>query len=269
MDRVAQGRLSFERAGALTASRDAYAQSPLRFFTPHSRGPGALAFTSMLGGGLLDGDRLRLHISLGRGARACVCTQGPTRVFRSPHGCASELFASVDAEAALILAPDPVACFAGARFEQRTEVDLAADASLSLWEVLSAGRDGWGFARCRSALSVRRAGRTLLDEAWLLDPAHGPLPQRLGRFQALGTLILSGPLFSSVGDSVKARIEEKPAARGARLLESASALDGDGLLVRLAGASVEEVLLALRAHLAAIPSLLGNDPWRRDASFAA
>jgi urease accessory protein len=269
MGRFAQGRLSFERAGALTANRSAYAESPLRLFTQRSRGPCAWAYTSMLGGGLLGGDRLRLEISVGRGARACVCTQGPTRVFRSPGGCSSELCARVEEEAMLVLAPDPVACFAGARFEQRTDVELSATASLSLWEVLSAGRDGWGFARCRSALSVRRAGKALVDEAWLLDPAHGALSQRLGRFQAIATLLLAGPLFSSVRGFVKARVEAAPVVREARLLEAVSPLDGDALLLRLAGASVEEVMLALRRHLAAIPSLLGDDPWRRDAPYAA
>lgn len=269
MSRTAHGRLTFERAGGLTAIRELYGESPLRLLTPRSRGPAAIVFTSMLGGGLLDGDRLRLDVSVGKGARACVCTQGPTRVFRSLRGSASELFARVEEDAVLALVPDPVACFSDARFEQRTEIDLAATASLVLWDVLSAGRDGWGFARCRSALSVRRAGRPLVDDALLLDPAHGALPQRLGRFHALATLLLAGPLFSSVRDSVKARIEAAPVARGARLLESASALAGDALLVRLAGASVEEVLRALRAHLAAVPSLLGEDPWRRDASYAA
>jgi urease accessory protein len=269
MGRTAQGRLSFERAGGLTASRAVYAESPLRLLTPRSRGPAALAFTSTLGGGLIGGDQLRLEISVGRGARACVCTQGPTRVFRSQDGSSSELFARVEEDAALVLAPDPVACFAGSRFEQRTEIELAATASLSLWEVLSAGRDGWGFTRCRSALSVRREGKALVDEAWLLDPAHGALPQRLGRFQALATLVLAGPLLSSLRDFVKARVDAGPAVRGARVIESASALGDDALLVRLAGASVEEVQRALRGHLAALPSLIGDDPWRRDAPYAA
>jgi urease accessory protein len=241
----------------------------LRLLTPRSRGPAAVVYTSTLGGGLLEGDRLRLEISVGRGARACVCTQGPTRVFRSAAGSSSELFARVEEDAALVLAPDPVACFAGARFEQRTEIDLAAGASLSLWEVLSAGRDGWGFARCRSALSVRRAGKALIDEAWLLDEAHGSLPERFGRFQALATLVLAGPLFAPVRDFVKERVESRPVVRQARLLEAVSPLDGDALLVRLAGASVEEVQRALRAHLRDLPSLLGDDPWRRDAPHAA
>jgi len=270
MARTAHGRLAFERAGERTASRVVYAESPLRLLTPRSRGSAALAFTSTFGGGLLDGDRMRLDVSVGPSARAWVCTQGPTRVFRSSIGCATELAARVEDGAALVLAPDPVACFAGARFEQRTSVDLAAGASLSLWEVISGGRDRWGFARCRSALTIRRSsGKPLVDEAWLLDPAQGPLASRLGRFEALATLVLAGPLFADLRAGVQAGLAAAPVVREARLLQSASALGSDALIVRLAGASVEEVMRALRGHLAALPDLLGVDPWRRDALDAA
>jgi urease accessory protein len=263
---MAIGRLSFERAGGATAVSAAYAESPLRFLTPRNHGTAAWAFTSALGGGLLDGDSIELTISVGAGARAFVSSQGPTRVFRSPRGCVSEVFAQVGEGAALVLAPEPAACFGGARFEQRTEIDLAAGASLLLWDVLSMGRERWGFARCRSSLAVRRAGRALLDEAWLLDPAHGNLRERFGRFQAIATFLLVGPLFSGMRAAVGERIESRAVLKGAPLIESASPLGEDALVVRLAAESVQELLHSLRAHL---PSFLGDDPWRRDASDAA
>ena len=261
--REAQGRLSFERAGAVTAVRAAYAESPLKLLTPRNHGDAAWAYLGTLGGGLLDGDRVRLDIELGKGARALVSTQGPTRVFRSPRGCESRTFARVGAEASLLLVPDPLACCAGARFFQRTEVDLGASASLVLWDVLSAGRERWGFGSCSSSLLLRRCGRPVLDEAWLLDSAHGALAERMGRFAALATLVLAGPLFAGVRDSVRARVDEKAVAPGARLIESASAVGDNVLVVRLAAQSVEELLRALRDHLSAVPALLGDDPWAR------
>src|SRR5882672_9695322 len=113
MPRVAQGRLSFERVGAQTVLRDAYAESPLRLLTPRNHGEAAWVYTSTLGGGFVDGDRVRLRISVGRAARAFVSTQGATRIYRSPQGCESETVAEVAAGGALVLAPDPTACFAG------------------------------------------------------------------------------------------------------------------------------------------------------------
>ena len=266
---VADGLLSFQRAGAATVVGAAYAKSPLRLLTPRNHGPAAWAYTSTLGGGLVDGDRLRLRISVAEGACAFVSSQGPTRVYRSAQGCESETAVEVAAGGVLVLAPDPTACFAGARFRQRIGVDLADGASVALWDVLSAGRiargERWSLDHCSLALTARRDGRTFLDESWLLDPSHGALGERLGRFEALATVLLAGPLFATLADRWRAELDSQPPAARAPLLESASALDGCGLVVRLAADSVEELVRALRARLAAIPSLLGDDPWARRA----
>jgi urease accessory protein len=267
MPRVAQGRLSFERAGAQTVLRQAYAESPLRLLTPRNHGEAAWVYTSTLGGGFVDGDRVRLRISVGRAARAFVSTQGATRIYRSPQGCESETVADVAAGGALVLAPDPTACFAGARFRQRTELDLAEGGSALLWDVLSAGRSArgerWAFDRCLLGLVLRQQHRTVLDESWLLDAAHGALGDRLGRFEALATVLLAGPMFASARAALRAQVDGGPVRTRARLLESGSALGADALVVRFAAASVEELVGTLRDRLAAIPALLGDDPWAR------
>jgi hypothetical protein len=46
------------------------------------------------------------------------------------------------------------------------------------------------------------------------------------------------------------------------LIVGASRVAG-GCVVRMAGVSVEEVGARLRALLACVPSLLGDDPWAR------
>src|SRR5438046_2465731 len=161
MPGTAHGRLSFERAGVTTVLRDAYAESPLRLLTPRNHGEAAWVYTSTLGGGFVDGDRVRLRISVGGGARAFVSTQGATRIYRSPRGCENETLAEVAAGAAL-----------------------------------------------------------------------------------------------------RAQVDAVPVRARARLLESGSALGTDALVVRFAATSVEELVGTLRDRLAAIPALLGDDPWR-------
>ncbi|HUM11275.1 MAG TPA: urease accessory protein UreD [Myxococcaceae bacterium] len=262
---MARGHLAFRQAGTGTAVETAYAESPLRFLTPRNHGTAAWVYTSTLGGGLVDGDRLALEISVGPGARAFVSSQGPTRVFRSARGAAWQTVARVDEGGALILVPDPTACFAGARYAQATEVSLAPDASLALCDVLSAGRERWGFTRCQSTLRVL----PFLDERWLLDPEQGPLEERMGRFGAIGTLLLVGPLFAGMAEGIRTRVDAGPARPGAPLVESASPLRDGALVVRLAAPSVQQLVQRLRHHLATLPSLLGDDPWRLDASVAA
>ena len=262
---MARGHLAFRQAGTGTAVETAYAESPLRFLTPRNHGTAAWAYTSTLGGGLVNGDRLALDIAVGPGARAFVSSQGPTRVFRSAAGCTSTTLARVHEGGMLVLAPDPTACFAGARYTQTTEVTLAPGASLALWDVLSAGRERWGFTRCSSTLRLL----PVIDETWLLDPAHGAIDERMGRFGAIGTLLLVGPLFVPTADSIRSEVDAGPATPGAPLVESASPLRDGALVLRLGALSVQQLVRRLRHHLATLPSLLGDDPWRLDASVAA
>jgi urease accessory protein len=49
--------------------------------------------------------------------------------------------------------------------------------------------------------------------------------------------------------------------RRADLLLSAAPLGEDGVVVRLAGVSAEQVGSALKQYLAMVPTLLGDDPW--------
>lgn len=265
--RAARGRLRFERANGATAVCAAYAESPLRLLTPRNHGSAAWVYTSTLGGGLVDGDRLALDVELRPGTRAFLSTQGPTRVYRSPRGCEIDVCARVGADAALVLAPDPTSCFGGARYRQRTEIDLDARGSLLLFETLTSGRSArgerWAFSRCLVSLAVRCGGAALVDESMLLDPGHGPLAERLGRFEAFATLLVAGPLFDGLRGRVRKRIEGTPLARGAPLVAAASPLGGDALLARFAAESVEELARAVRSHLDGLPALLGDDPWAR------
>ena len=68
-----------------------------------------------------------------------------------------------------------------------------------------------------------------------------------------------------MGEKWRAALDSQPPAARAPVLESASALAGGGLVVRLAAESVEELVRSLRSRLAGIPALLGDDPWARRA----
>jgi urease accessory protein len=267
--RAGHARLAFERTGARTVVRTALARSPLRLLTPRNHGHAAWAYTNSLGGGLVDGDHVALEVSVADGASALLASQGANRVYRSPRGCRSELRARVGEGALLAVAPDPTACFTGARYTQEVDVHLAPGASLVLVDALTAGRSAsgerWAFAHLSSTLRVRTPERALLDERWLLEPAHGPLAGRLGRFDALATVLLVGPTLAPARAELAGRVEALPLSPRAGLVCSSSPLGPEGLLLRAAATSVEELLRTLRAWLSFLPPLLGDDPWARRA----
>lgn len=280
-----QSLLAFARAGRRTAVVRARAVAPLRLLTPNNHGSAAWAYTTSLGGGLVGGDEVALRIEVGAGARALVSSMGDTRVYRSPRTSSSLLEAEVAEGGFLALLPDPTAPFAGARFEQRTRVRLGEGASLAFADLLTAGRaarDGpWALGRFHASTEIACEGRILVREAMLLDPLHGALADRLGGAGCLGTLWLVGPALAALAGAARASIDAAPpatstdaaplaaaigsaSAEAAPVLQSCSALEG-GLVVRLAARTAQAALAAVRAHLAGLPALLGDDPFARRA----
>jgi urease accessory protein len=262
-----EARLSFRRVGASTVMDSAFATSPLRVLTPRNHGRGAWAYTSTLGGGLVDGDAIRLRVQVGPGAAAALLSQGENRVYRSPNGCRSDLTADVEEGGLFALLPDPTVCFAGASYEQRTELRLAPGAAAIAVDVLAAGRtargERWAFRRYGGELSVRSGDRVPVRERLLLDPDHGPLAERLGRFDALCTLVLAGDALRAERESLARRIHAAPLPARAGRIEQANEVGGGALVVRIATVSLEDALGAVREHLRFLPDLLGDDPWAR------
>ncbi|QSQ20454.1 urease accessory protein UreD [Pyxidicoccus parkwayensis] len=265
--RAGFARLAFERSGPRTVVRTALAHSPLRLLTPRNHGHAAWAYTSSLGGGLVDGDHVSLEVDVAPGASALLSTQGANRVYRSPRGCRSDFSAHVGEGALLAVVPDPTVCFTGARYAQTFDLRLHSGASLVFMDLVTSGREAsgerWAFTHYTSTLRVHVDGRARVDERWMLDPTHGPLPERLGRFNALASVLLLGPALASAREALSAQFSALPVTNRAALIPSVSQLGNDGLLLRAAAVSVEELLRATRAWLSFLPPLLGDDPWAR------
>ncbi|MFO0628407.1 MAG: urease accessory protein UreD [Polyangiales bacterium] len=237
---------------------------PLLLVCPLRAGDAALVVTSRLGGGLVDGDDVTLDLTVGPGAVALLTTQASTKVYR---GASSQrAVVAVEADAVALVVPDPVVPFAGARFVQRTELALSPDATVALVDVITAGRvaygERWSAASITSTLAVSVGDHPLLLDRVRLDPAHGDLAARMGRFEALGTALLLGPRARDLARDTLARVADTAVARRAPVVLAASPL-GDGVIVRVAGASIEAVTRAVRELVAPLCARVGEDPWSR------
>jgi urease accessory protein len=259
------GELVFTRVRGRTVLERALSRSPLKLLAPRNHGHAAWVFVASLGGGLVGGDRLRLTINVGGEAAALLGTQASTKIYRSPLGSRQRLDAEVAAGGLLAVIPDPVVCFAGSRYEQEIHVALDAGASLVLVDMMSSGRSArgerWAFDRYSSRTRVNRGGRAVLLDATLLDPAHGALRDRMGRFDALATIVLTGPRVVSASEALVA--PRPPPEQRADVVASASPLRGGGALLRVAGTSVERVADVVRRELGFLAGELGDDPFAR------
>ncbi len=243
-----------------------YAESPLRLLMPDNAGHAAWLYTSSLGGGLVDGDHLTLDIRVCAGATAFVSTQASTKVYRSVQGTGADVHAHVEPGASLVVAPDPVVCFAASRYRQAQRYELDAGASLVLVDWLSSGRhatgERWAFTEYHSRLHVDQGGRSVVHDAVALSADDGDLAHRLGRFDVLGLALLLGPAAAAAAASLIGELATRPVVRRPHHLVTATPA-GDGCLLRFASTSVDLAARLLRQHVGFVPDLLGDDPWAR------
>jgi len=197
------------RSGGRSVVSRAYATSPLRLLTPGNHGRAAWIYTSSHGGGLVDGDHIVLEIDIGEGAAAFVSTQASTKIYRSPRGTSAEVRARIEPDGLLVVAPDPVVCFAKSRYRQVQRFDLADRAALVLLDWVSSGRhaagERWAFDEYQSQIVVRLDGKLLLHDALALRADDGDLAGRLGRFDVLAVAVLVGTALRTVAAMPRSR----------------------------------------------------------------
>lgn len=168
--------------------------------------------------GILAGDCLTSNIAVDDGARLSVTTPSASRVFQMDAGEASlEQRFAVASGGWLEVMPEPLVLHRGARFIQRTAVDVVTGGGLFFVDQLVPGRVGhgeiWAWDRLALDLSVRIDGDLVLRErvaqtggelralaaamgfatmaafanAVLVDPSCDPEPAWLPTVRALDT----------------------------------------------------------------------------------
>ncbi|KAI4099561.1 MAG: hypothetical protein L6R37_005914 [Teloschistes peruensis] len=129
-----------------------------------------LLFLLTYGGGLVSGDYISLSLHLAHSTRLTIATQGSTKIFRPPTPSSSsstalttrqDLTATIAANAALCLMPDPCQPFARSRYAQKQVFEMDAEgggASLCLLDWVCEGRgargEKWAFEGWRGRNEV-------------------------------------------------------------------------------------------------------------------
>jgi urease accessory protein len=262
-----RGALTFSRVGERTVVRHAFSTSPLKLLNPQNHSSAAWVYLASYGGGLVDGDALQIDIDVERGATAVISTQASTKVYRSPHGASQQLHADVADGALLVLAPDPVVCFARSSYAQDIEIRVAPRGALVLVDWIGAGRvatgERWQHDHFSSVTQVWRGPRRLLYDSLLLTPEDGNVALRMGRFNTLVTVVVAGPPLAADAARILQEVAAMPLEKRSDLLISANPLSENALLLRIAAVSTERAGQTLRRMLAFLRPQLGDDPWSR------
>jgi urease accessory protein len=209
-----------------TVLRTLHSEGTLKAMRVHHLDPAlpAMAFLTIAspGGGVLQGDRLEIDISIEAGGQLHIATTSSTRIYAMPRGQAeASMSFSVARGAYLEFVPDPFIPYAGSRYAGRARHVVADGGVLLLAEVVGPGRQARGESLAydffNSQTEVRRPdGALLFRDTTRLSPADDLSSLGLlSGCRAVGTLhAISGGLDASVFDSTLKRCEESGVLAG-------------------------------------------------------
>ena len=255
-------RASFAATDGRTSVANVYETGGLRLRFPKvERGcEGVIVNT---GGGVAGGDTATYDFLAEAGANVTLTTQSAEKIYRAQSDAAEiNVSLRVREGASLEWLPQETIMFAGAKLKRRLDVDIAADASLTLVEAMVFGRLAMGELSIEGSMHdrwrIRRDQKLVFAEEFRLDGEIGetlgrPAIGRGGRATAL--MLYIAPGAEGMLELMRETLHEAPCECGVSAW--------NGMLVARFLSPVPEIQRA--AILLALQALRGQDAprvWR-------
>ena len=208
-----------------------------------------------VGGGILQGDRYKIDISVGEGACAHVTSQSANRVHQMDANYASQhQTVKLESGSYLEYLPDLTIPYRGSRFINQTDIVIAEDATLLYGEMILAGRkhhhvdERFGFDLLSIGVSVCRPDkRKLFAEKILIEKCDPTIdyPVVMRGFDVFANIMCLTP--PAIAARIKERFENKFSADEPRAISGVSRLPNDaGLMLRAVGMETYDVRNEMR-----------------------
>lgn len=201
-------------------------------------------------GGILQGDRYQIDITLGNNTFAHVTTQGATRIYKMEKNYASQIVnIKVGKESYFEYIPDQIIPFRNSRFYQEVILNVHDHATMIYSEVVVPGRVASGEAFEYDICYLKTAGRNHLGKPRFIDivklePKNENLKAEgiLGKFKVVGTTYIVTK-ESYVKDLQYEISEQIKSVEGSgRISGGTSVLPArQGIIIRILGNSAEDV----------------------------
>ncbi|MCX5581159.1 urease accessory protein UreD [Kaistia terrae] len=252
--KVGELRLGFSMRNGRSILHDLYRMAPLlvqqALYWDEAMPELPICAIISVGGGILQGDRYKIDISVGEGACAQVTSQSANRVHQMDANYASQYqTVTLEAGAYLEYLPDFTIAYRGSRYINQTDVVVAEDATLLYGEMILAGRkhhhvdERFGLDLLSMTVSVRRPdGRKLFTEKFLVekgDPTVDFAAVMRG-FDAFANVICLTP--PEIATRIKERFATNFEAESPRAISGVSRLpNAAGLMLRVVGVESYDV----------------------------
>jgi len=275
------GKIVVHRYGADSVFQELTFTYPSKIITPkvHNLQAFAIAYLLNYGGGLVGGDQLELSVFLGEDAKLGLLTQGSTKVFK-PSEVDAEGFQvtkqkmdfTLKDRSFLLLAPDPVTCFEGAKYEQTQIFHLQPSSNALVIDWLTSGRmsrgENWSFQRYKSVNEFFIGDRRVARDVQLLaaeESCDRSIQNRMRPYCCYASVFLCGEAFWPLAQNLRRLSLSNPQMQiqqPSLTIWSLTRLSDFVSVIRLAAMEAEQINNWLHNHVDILCSLVGHDVWK-------
>jgi urease accessory protein len=260
------------KAGDASALTRCLGLPPIKFINPRSEGGSCQVYVSNYGGGLVDGDAIRMRVECLAGARLYLGTQASTKIYKGAgrDGCLQETVGTVHADALAVICPDPVVPFADSRYRQTQSWEVHPRGELIVMDWLQPGRSARGevfaYKSLRSELRITRpGGDPILVERFALEPdTQDPFRcGHFGEFRSYLSAAFIGPRAFALAEALEGPL--LALNRPGQAWVGMGRREGAGWLLRAMGSDRRDLQAVHDCVFTALAdkSWLGFNPWHR------
>jgi urease accessory protein len=248
-------RMEYDSHRQRTVAKEQYSKVPLFtqrvLYLEESLPSMAYLYIISPSGGILQGDRYRMDITLANNAFLHLTTQGATRIYRMDKNYATQLVNIHVGEGCYFeYIPDQIIPYRNSRFYQNVSLNVHDNSTLIYSEILVPGRVGSGesfeydICYMKTKAKNQNGNLRLIDTA-ILEPKRRNLKNFgvLEGFDVFGTVyLLSNTIYvKKLNDLINTMIESAPRVHGgATILPNSS-----GVMIRLLGSFASDVRNAI------------------------
>jgi urease accessory protein len=249
-------RLKLERDSATgkTVIREQYSRVPLlvqrAMYLEETLPDMAYVYIVSPSGGILQGDRYLIDITLGNNTFAHVTTQGATRIYKMDKNYASQTVnIKVEEGSLLEYIPDQIIPFRNSRFYQEVNLNVHDNATMIYSEVIVPGRVASGEEFEYDICYIKTVGRNHLGRPRFIDTVKlEPKNENLRAEGILGNFTVVGTIYVVTKESYVKDLQYEISER-IKGLEVKGKISGgtsilparQGIIIRILGNSAEDV----------------------------
>lgn len=178
--------LDMENRQGRTVANNIYFQGAFKVMRPvyHNKGTFPCYYLLNPGGGYLDGDTYRMHVSLQEGAQLTLTTQSSTKVYKTPtKEVYQETVFDLKKDSYLEYLPDALIAYQDAQYYQKNIIHMDKSATLLYSDILT---PGWSPEGEKFSYDMLRLKSEIYMEDQLVAYDHIKLKPETQRIEELG-----------------------------------------------------------------------------------